>query len=189
MIPGGRKKVLKVFHNSPDREFHIREIARIADIPVDNAHRYLYEFTKREFLTKRKDGKMTLFKANLKNSVLRKFLEYIELEKTGEFFKNNPHFTGIKTITKNILEHTGGVQMIFLFASKSDMLVVVSNGVKRPFADSKVITSVTIREFRDLLADNKFLEKFLADRITLYNEFLFWREMEGLINPEISRHE
>lgn len=185
MIPDGRKKVLKVFHNAPAKEFHIREVARIADIAVDNAHKYLYEFTGREFLTKRKEGKVTLFKANLENPFLRKFFEYIELEKTLEFFRKNPHFAELKKITKNILERTNGVQMIFLFASKSDVLVVVSNSVKRPFENSKVIKSVTLREFEDLLHDDKFLEKFLADRITLYNEFLFWDEMAGLIRSEI----
>lgn len=186
MIPEGRKRVLKVFHDSPNKEFYIREVARRADVPVDNAHRYLYEFTGREFLTKRKEGKVTLFKANLENPFLRKFFEYIELERTQEFFRKNPHFAELKKITKNILERTNGIQMIFLFASRSDVLVVVSDSVKRPFASSKVIKSITLGEFEDLLHDDKFFEKFLADRITLYNEFLFWEEIAGLIRSEIA---
>lgn len=181
MIPEGRKKVLEVFHDAPADEFHIRDVARRAKIPVNNAHKYLYEFIERGFLTKRKDGNMTLFKVNLDNLILRKFLEYIEMEKTQEFLKNNPHLAELKKITKNILEHTDGVQMIFLLASTSDMFVVVSNGVKRPFANSKAITSVTLREFKDLLSDKKFLEKFTADRVTLYNEFLFWEAMSEII--------
>ncbi len=182
MIPKGRKQVLKVFHDAPDREFHIREVARRADIPVDNAHRYLYELARREFLKRRKDGKFTLFGANLQNTFLRKFFEYIELEKTLEFFRRSPHITGLEGVTRDILENTDGVEMIFLFASTSDMLVVVSDSVKRPFADSKVIKSVTLGEFRDLLADKKFFKKFFEEKITLYNEFLFWREIAGLIN-------
>lgn len=177
--------MLKVFHNAPNKEFHIREVARRADVPVDNAHRYLYELAKREFLTKRREGKLTLFKVNLQNPFLRKFFEYIELEKTLEFFRKNPHFRELENITKDILKHTESIQMIFLFAATSDIMVVVSNSAKRPFASSKVISSVTLGEFKDLLTDKKFFEKFLADRITLYNEFLFWEEMAGLIKSEI----
>ncbi len=185
MIPNGRKKVLKVFHDAPDKEFHIRNVARMAEIPVDNAHRYLYELAKKEFLKKRKDGKLTLFRVNLQNPILRKFFEYIELEKTQEFFRKNPHLMEIENITGNILENTKGVQMIFLFASTSDILVVVSDGIKRPFENSKVIKSVTLGEFRDLLTDKKFFGKFIGERITLYNEFLFWREVAELMGSGI----
>ena len=64
--PGFR--VLTVFFDEPYREFHLREIAEIADISPSTAKRFLDFYESSGFLVKERKANLALFKANVENN-------------------------------------------------------------------------------------------------------------------------
>ena len=69
LYPGLR--VLLLFFNEPYREFHLREIAKLANVSSSTAKRFLDFYTEKGFLQKQRKANLVLFKANVENSAFR----------------------------------------------------------------------------------------------------------------------
>jgi predicted nucleotidyltransferase len=67
--PGFR--ILTVFFEEPYREFHLREIAKLAGTSSSTAKRYLDYYSKNGFLSKSRKANLVLLKANLENLSFR----------------------------------------------------------------------------------------------------------------------
>jgi predicted nucleotidyltransferase len=67
--PGFR--ILTVFFDEPYREFHLREIAKLASTSSSTAKRYLDYYSRNGFLSKRREANLVLLKANLENLSFR----------------------------------------------------------------------------------------------------------------------
>ena len=52
----GQKRLLKLFFEEPNRNFGIREIAKLAKVPKTSVSRYLKELLKEELVKKEKEG-------------------------------------------------------------------------------------------------------------------------------------
>lgn len=80
--PGFR--ILVVFFDEPYREFHLREVAEIADVSPSTAKRFLDFYEVNGFLIKERKANLALFRADVENNSLR-------LMKTALFlFKARP---------------------------------------------------------------------------------------------------
>ncbi len=172
----GKNRILKLFFENSFREYYLREIAKNANMPVDNAHRYLHEFVKTDFLKIRKTKKKTFFIANLENEFLLKNFEYFELERREEFFIQNPSLSKLKDIAKDVLTLVWEPAMILYEKSKSEILLVTPRASEK-LSGSGVVKTITLHEFKKMNRD-----VVLKDHILLYNEFLFWREIRKMQN-------
>lgn len=96
-------KVLKIFIEQPEREFHVREVARIIKKSPTTASKYLQKSAKEGILTASKRLNHLLFKANTESNnfkQLKKQHNLSLLHKSGliEFLKEefgNPEAIGI----------------------------------------------------------------------------------------------
>jgi len=67
--PGVR--VLLMFFNEPYREYHLREIAKLAKVSSSTAKRFLDFYNEEGFIQKQRKANLALFKANIANSAFR----------------------------------------------------------------------------------------------------------------------
>lgn len=59
-----RRKILALLFMRPNEQFHVREIARLADIPPGSLHRELKLLAEGELLTRAKSGNQVYYQAN-----------------------------------------------------------------------------------------------------------------------------
>jgi len=69
LYPGLR--VLLLFSKEPYREFHLREIAKLAEVSSSTAKRLLDFYTESGLLEKQRKANLTLFRANNENLTFR----------------------------------------------------------------------------------------------------------------------
>ena len=60
----GKMNILEYFFEEPEREFHLREIARLAGISPSTASNYLSEFAKKGVITSKNEKGFSIFKSN-----------------------------------------------------------------------------------------------------------------------------
>ncbi|PIV52751.1 MAG: hypothetical protein COY53_03805 [Elusimicrobia bacterium CG_4_10_14_0_8_um_filter_37_32] len=200
LIPIRRKKILEVFLKDPFKEIHLREIARLSNVSLNNVDNSMRLFVKNNMFERRDVSKMSFFKPNLENESFLKIFELLELEKKKEFYDKNKKIARLlQKYTQDIINLSNKkIQSVILFGSVArgewvkgsdiDILVVV------PEKDNCVISALNKAKIdvSPLLAINpisttaeKFIEGFRKklefynelwkDRIVLYNEFLFWQ--------------
>ncbi|MEM4347905.1 MAG: hypothetical protein QW802_04900 [Candidatus Altiarchaeota archaeon] len=166
----GKERILKIFFEEPFKEYYLREISRIAKIPVDNAHKYLHYFLKKGFLNVRKEKNRSFFRANLKNEFLLKIFEYFELERRQEFFRKNPSLLKLQDITNDILTLIWEPAIV-LYNRKNSEVILITSYSSESLSESKIMKILNLSEFRAI--KDQILHE---DTIVLYNEFLYWRE-------------
>jgi len=200
LIPVKRRKILEVFLKDPFKEIHLREVARLAGVSLNNVDNSTRLFVKDDIFKRREVANMVFFKPNLENEDLLKIFEYLELEKRKEFYGKNKKIARLlQKYTQDIVELSGKkVQLVILFGSVArgewvkdsdiDILAVVSakeNDVTAALNKAKIEVSPLL-EIRPISTTaEKFIEGFRKrtefydglwrDRIVLYNEFLFWQ--------------
>jgi len=200
LIPVRRKKILEVFLKDPFKEIHLREIARLSKVSLNNVDSSLRLFVKDDMFKRREVSNMVFFKPNLENEALLKIFEYLELEKKKEFYDKNKKIVRLlQKYTQDIVELSNKkIQLVILFGSVArgewtknsdiDILAVVSgkeNDVTTALNKAKIDVSPLL-EIRPIsTTTGKFVEGFRnkaefynelwKDRVVLYNEFLFWQ--------------
>ena len=73
--------ILKPFFEEPNREFNVREAARILKITPATASKKLKEFSKQSILKHRKERILELYKANLESYAYRDLKTYYTIRK------------------------------------------------------------------------------------------------------------
>lgn len=200
LIPFRRRKILEVFIKDPFREIHLREIARLSKVSLNNVDNSLRLFVKDDMFKRREVSNMVFFKPNLESEALLKIFEYLELEKKKEFYGKNKKIARLlQKYTQDAVELSNKkIQLIILFGSVArsewaknsdiDILAVVSSkdtGVTTALNKAKIDVSPLL-EIRPISTTiEKFVEGFRKktefynglwdDRVVLYNEFLFWQ--------------
>lgn len=72
--------ILKPFFNEPNREFHIRELARILKINQMTAKKYLEQLKKEDFLLETKSKYVKNYKANLDKEKFREYKRFFNIQ-------------------------------------------------------------------------------------------------------------
>lgn len=200
LIPVRRKKILEVFLKDPFKEIHLREIARLSKVSLNNVDSSLRLFVKDDMFKRREVSNMVFFKPNLENEALLKIFEYLELEKKKEFYDKNKKIVRLlQKYTQDIVELTNKkIQLVILFGSVSrgewtknsdiDILAVVSgkendvttalNKAKidvSPLLEIRPISTTTEKFVEGFRNKAEFYNELWKDRVVLYNEFLFWQ--------------
>jgi len=200
LIPVKRKKILEVFLKDPFKEIHLREIARLSKVSLNNVDNSMRLFMKDNIFIRRDVSNMTFFMPNLENETLLKIFELLELEKKKNFYYKNKNIARLlQEYTKNVINLSNNkIQSVILFGSVAigewnkdsdiDILVIV------PEKDKDIITalneakidvsplleirpiSTTIKNFIEGFRKKiEFFDELWKDRVVLYNEFLFWQ--------------
>ncbi len=73
--------ILKIFFEDPNREFNVREAARVLKIAPATASKFLKKFDKKRILIGRKERMLLLYKANLDNELYRDLKVFYNLRK------------------------------------------------------------------------------------------------------------
>ena len=73
--------ILKHFFEEPEKEFHLREIARLSRLAPSTASKHLSNMAKSELLILRSDKGFSLFRSNTENTVYRDFKLFYNLLK------------------------------------------------------------------------------------------------------------
>jgi predicted nucleotidyltransferase len=200
LIPLRRKKILEVFLKDPFKEIHMREIARLSGVSLNNVDNSLRLFVKDDMFKRREVSNMVFFRPNLENEELLKIFEYLELQKKkGFYIKNKKIARLIQKYTEDIVDLSDKkIQLVILFGSVArgewakrsdiDILVVVSgkenevtpilNKAKMdvsPLLEIKPISTTTEKFREGFKKRTEFYDELWKDRLVLYNEFLFWQ--------------
>lgn len=200
LIPVRRKKVLEVFLKDPFKEVHLREIARLSKVSLNNVDNSMRLFVKDDMFKRHEVSNMVFFKPNLENEALLKIFEYLEMEKKKEFYGKNKKIARLlQKYTQDIVELSNKkVQLVILFGSVArgewtknsdiDILTVVSdkdNDVTAtlnkakidmgPLLEIKPISTTTEKFVEGFRKGTEFYGELWKDRVVLYNEFLFWQ--------------
>ena len=200
LIPVRRRKMLEVFLKDPFKEIHLREIARLSKVSLNNVDNSLRLFVKDDIFKRREVSNMVFFKPNLENEALLKLFEYLELEKKKEFYDKNKKIARLlQKYTQDIVELSNKkIQLVILFGSVArgewtknsdiDILTVVSGGdndvtavlnkVKidvSPLLEIRTISTTTGKFVEGFRKRTEFYGELWKDRVVLYNEFLFWQ--------------
>jgi predicted nucleotidyltransferase len=200
LIPLRRRKILEVFLKDPFKEIHLREIARLSKVSLNNVDNSLRLFVKDDMFKRREVSNMVFFKPNLENETLLKIFEYLELEKKKEFYNKNKKIARLlQKYTRDIVELSNKkIQLVILFGSVArgewakgsdiDILAVVSGkdndvtvalnkakiGVS-PLLEIRPISTTTEKFVEGFKNKAEFYNELWKDRMVLYNEFLFWQ--------------
>lgn len=200
LIPLRRKKILEVFLKDPFKEIHLREIARLSGVSLNNVDNSLRLFVKDDMFKRREVSNMVFFKPNLENEELLKMFEYLELEKKKGFYNKNKKIARlIQKYAEDIVALSDKkIQLVILFGSVArgewakgsdiDILVVVSgkenevtpilNKAKidvSPLLEVRAISTTTEKFREGFQKRTEFYDELWKDRVVLYNEFLFWQ--------------
>lgn len=200
LIPVRRKKILEVFLKDPFKEIHLREIARLSEVSLNNVDNSLRLFVKDNMFKRRDVSNMAFFKPNLENEALLKIFELLELEKKKEFYDKNKKIARLlQKYTQDIIDLSNRrIQLVILFGSVArgkwtkgsdiDILVVVSEKDKdviaalnkakidvSPLLEISPISTTTEKFIEGFRKKTEFYDELWKDRVVLYNEFLFWQ--------------
>jgi len=161
--------ILKLFFEEPNREFNVREVARLVKISPATASKELKELVKKGLLKERKERVLNLYKANLENDFYRDIKTFYNIRKIKE--------SGlVKELNKFYLKPT-----IVLFGScafgldteTSDLDLLIISEKTKEFPDLKKferrikrkIQLFTVKNIRDL--KNKHLINNILNGITI----------------------
>lgn len=76
--------ILKIFFESPSKEFNVREAARILKIAPATASKELKGFAKKGILNEQKERRLNLYRANLENGLYRDLKVFWNMRKIKE---------------------------------------------------------------------------------------------------------
>ena len=200
LIPVRRRRILDIFLKNPFKEIHLREIARLSKVSLNNVDNSMRLFVKDDMFKRRKVSNMVFFKPNLENEALLKIFEYLELEKKKEFYDKNKKIARLlQKYTQDIVNLSNKkIQLVVLFGSIArgewnknsdiDILVVISgkdrevttvlNKAKTdvgPLLEISPISTTTEKFIEGFGKRTEFYNELWKDRVVLYNEFLFWQ--------------
>lgn len=191
---------MEVFLKDPFKEVHLREIARLSKVSLNNVDNSLRLFVKDNMFKRRDVSNMTFFKPNLENEALLKIFEFLELEKKKGFYNRNKKIARLlQKYTQDIIDLSNKkIQLVILFGSVArgewakgsdvDILVVVSEKDKdvisilnkakidvSPLLEIRPISTTTDKFIEGFRKKTEFYNELWRDRVVLYNEFLFWQ--------------
>ena len=139
-------EILNFFINEPEREFHVRELARLAKKSPTTISKYLNNLNKKEILISKRKFNHSLFKANNENKKFKDIKLFYNITKIRE--------SGLINHLNNEFNHP---EAIILFGS-------FSKAENTPNSDIDILIISPLKKEIDLIK----LEKILSHRIQLF---------------------
>ena len=199
-LPPSKERLLRSFFQDPWAELHQRELARRAQLSVQNAHLYLGQGVEAGWLLRREVSNMTFFRPNWESEELLKIFEWFELIQRREFLERHPSVTRLFVLVTDMLvrQSEGQIQLVMLHGAvnrktwdlkaEAELLLLApshSDLINRAIARAKTVARSTLRLSTELATievatigfrqRRAFHQETWGDRVVLYNEFLFWQ--------------
>ncbi len=160
--------ILKIFFESPTRDFNVREIARILKITPATASTKLKLFAKRNILKERKERNFILYEANLESELyldLKIFYNIRKIKESGL----------IEELNKFYLK-----PLIVIFGSASQGFDMENSDIDLLIVSEKITKFNAIKKYRKKL--NRNLQLFVVRKIKdLKNEHLINNILNGIV--------
>ncbi len=170
-----RREIFRLYFTNPDKEYYLRELERLLDIPVSMIHKELLRLAADGVFNSKKMGNLTYFFLN------KKYPLFDEL--SSIVFKT----IGIKGLLQETLEKLSGIQVAFIYGSLAKNEANASSDI-----DLFLIGNI---EENELVSELGRLEKRLKREInySLYSKRDFMKKkqkrnsfiMDLLENPKI----
>ena len=129
-------EVIALYTGNYKAEFYLRQIAKLAKLPVKTCQNILSQLEKDKILKGKIEGKNKYFSLNLDNIQTKSYLLQAEIHKTDMFLENYPQIkTFLKSFNTNIPIIVFG-SFAKLKANKDsdiDLFIVSEKGQKLPF--------------------------------------------------------
>ena len=129
-------EVIALYTGNYKAEFYLRQIAKLAKLPVKTCQNILSQLEKDKILKGKVEGKNKYFSLNLDNIQTKSYLLQAEIHKTDLFLENYPQIkTFLKSFNTNIPIIVFG-SFAKLKANKDsdiDLFIVSEKGQKLPF--------------------------------------------------------
>ena len=129
-------EVIALYTGNYKAEFYLRQIAKLAKLPVKTCQNFLSQLEKDKILKGKIEGKNKYFSLNLDNIQTKSYLLQAEIHKTDMFLENYPQIkTFLKSFNTNIPIIVFG-SFAKLKANKDsdiDLFIVSEKGQKLPF--------------------------------------------------------
>ena len=129
-------EVIALYTGNYKAEFYLRQIAKLAKLPVKTCQNFLSQLEKDKILKGKIEGKNKYFSLNLDNIQTKSYLLQAEIHKTDLFLENYPQIkTFLKSFNTNIPIIVFG-SFAKLKANKDsdiDLFIVSEKGQKLPF--------------------------------------------------------
>ena len=129
-------KVIALYSGNYKSEFYLRQISKLAKIPLKTCQNSLINLEKERVLKSKTEGKNKYFTLNLDNIQTKSYLLKAEIYKTDNFLEKYPEFkTFLKSLNTNLLIIIFGSFAKFKNEKNSDLdlFIVSENEQKLPF--------------------------------------------------------
>lgn len=163
---------LKIFFESPTKEFNVREVARILKITPATASTHLNLFAKKEFLKQRKERNFIFYKANLESKSyidskifynIMKIRESRLIEELNKFYIK-PTIVLFGSYSQGLDVEDSDIDLLIISEKKSDFNQI--NKYKKKL--NRDIQLFVVRKIKDL--KNEHLINNILNGITLQGE-------------------
>ena len=129
-------EVIALYTGNYKAEFYLRQIAKLAKLPVKTCQNFLSQLEKDKILKGKVEGKNKYFSLNLDNIQTKSYLLQAEIHKTDMFLENYPQIkTFLKSFNTNIPIIVFG-SFAKLKANRNsdmDLFIVSEKGQELPF--------------------------------------------------------
>ena len=166
---------LRLFFESPTREFNVREAARLAKTAPATMSKNLREFSKNAILKHRKERMLDLYKADLESSSYRDLKIYYNIRKLREAklidslseFYLKPTIILFGSCSKGIDTETSDMDILIISENEKEFL-------KKDEFEKKLnrpLQIFTVKNLKELT--NKYLISNVLNGIVLEGEFIW----------------
>lgn len=168
-------KILEPFINEPEREFHIRELARINRKAPTTVSKYLFKYEKKGLLTVKKRFNHLLYRASFESPIFRQVKLFYNLKKLRE-----------SGLINYLTEEFNNPEAIVLFGSfrkaedipKSDIDLLIITSSKRE-GDLTKYENILKHKIQLFLYSRNDIDKIKIKNKELLNSFINGIVLEG----------
>lgn len=173
-------EVISLYRTSYGKRFYLREISKLAKLPLKTSQNALSILEKAKILNSKKEGKNKYFSLNRKNIAAKSMLLQAEIYKTDQFVEKYPQF---KMFLKSI-KTTSPIIVFGSFAkftadqnSDLDLLVISEKELRLPFhllPFQPHEIKMTEKTFRKALERQEDLIKEIEENHIILNNHSFY---------------
>jgi hypothetical protein len=167
--------VIALYSGNYRAEFYLRQIARLAKLPLKTCQNILSILEKEKILKSDVEGKNKYFSLNLENIHTKSYILQAEIQKLDIFLDNYPEFkTLLKSIHSNISFIIFGSFAKFVASKHSDLDMLVLSKTEQKFPIHLIpykIHQINLSEdsFKKALFDKEAIVKEIEENHILFN--------------------
>ena len=143
-----REKIIRLFFSDTEKEYYLRELERILNIPVGNIRRELLNLEKSGLFKRSKKGNLVYYSVNKSSPIFEEFKKII--------FKT----IGVEGLIKKALTKIKGVEIAFIFGS-------YAKGLENSFSDVDLMI-IGEPDENELLAKISEIEKKISREVNYH---------------------